>query len=229
MALISIAHPKFRPWLLAEAKKRNYVYLDQIEPPMRVPVYPRELECQETLRDGTEINIRPIKPTDESLLHDMFYRFSQDTIYQRFFAAKKFLPHENLQRFCTIDYDRDMTLVASMRIGEVEQIIAMALWIKNEEDDFAESACVVADEYQGRGIATILMRKLAHIARERGLDGFTAEVFVNNLRMIRVFEKLDCPVESVLQGETLVLRMPFRDDLTTHSAPGVVLSGTTTR
>ncbi len=209
MALISIAHPKFRPWLLAEAKQRCYVYQDQLELPISVPIYPKELESRVALSDGTGLFIRPIKPTDEEMLHDMFYRFSQETIYQRFFAVKKFLPHESLQRFCNVDYDKDMTLVAVTRRGEIEVVVGMALWALDTETNYAEAACVIADEYQGRGIASLLTHRLADIARSRGLSGFTADVLATNLRMIRVFEKLGCPVESTLHGETLSLRMPF--------------------
>src|SRR5438552_478922 len=118
-----------------------------------------------------------------------------------------------------IDYDKDMTLVATLREGDVERVVGMALWAKDAGESFAEAACVIADEYRGRGIATTLMRRLVRIARQRGLAGFTAIVLASNLRMIRVFEKLDCPVESTLEGETLILRIPF-DDAHSHTNEG---------
>jgi GNAT superfamily N-acetyltransferase len=209
LALVSIAHPKFRPWLLAEAKQCNFVYPDQPEPPIHTPVYPHALERREKTRDGAEFLVRPIKPTDESLLHDMFYRFSRETIYQRFFTIKKYLPRRSLQRFCTIDYDRDMTLVATISPQRVEVIVAMALYALEPDTGFAEAAFVVADEHQGRGIGSILMRRLTEIARSRGLRGFTACVLANNARMLRVFEKTGHRVQSRTVGDTVMLRIPF--------------------
>jgi acyl-CoA hydrolase/RimJ/RimL family protein N-acetyltransferase len=216
MALISIAHPKFRPWLLAEAKQRHFVYSDQIEPPMHVPLYPRQLEIPFQSRDGLGILIRPIKPTDEEKLHDMFYRFSRETIYQRFFAVKKTLPRKSLQEFCTIDYDTDMTLVASIRKREAETIVGMALYAFDARTGFAEAACVVADEYQGHGIGTRLMQQIQAVAEAREVKGFTAEVLTSNLRMIRVFEKCGYPVVSRSNGDTISLRIPFEKQLNKH-------------
>jgi acyl-CoA hydrolase/RimJ/RimL family protein N-acetyltransferase len=209
VALISIAHPKFRSWLLAEAKQRRFVYADQIEPPMHVPLYPRQLETTVRLRDRLSVLIRPIKPTDESKLHDMFYRFSRETIYQRFFMVKKTLPRKSLQEFCTIDYDTDMTLVASIRGPDTEMIVGMALFAFDRGTGFAEAACVVADEFQGRGIGTQLMQKLVDVAESRHVKGFTAEILSNNLRMLRVFEKCGYPIETCSNGDTTSLRISF--------------------
>lgn len=209
MALISIAHPKFRPWLLAEAKQRHFVYSDQIEPPMHVPLYPRHLETRFQSRDGLNVLARPIKPTDEAKLRDMFYRFSRETIYQRFFVVKKTLPRRSLQEFCTIDYDTDMTLVASIRGQYTESIVGMALYALDRGTGFAEAACVVADEYQSRGIGTHLMLQLLAVAEARKVKGFTAEVLTDNLRMLRVFEKCGYPIETCSNGDTMSLRIPF--------------------
>lgn len=209
MALISIAHPKFRPWLLAEAKQHRLVYRDQLEPPLRAPVYPKRLETQARCKDGTTVLIRPIKPTDESLLREMFYRLTQETIYHRFFATRRMMPHEHLQRFCNVDYERDMTLVASLRSGDDEKLIGFATYNREPEGDFAEAAFLVDDAWQGRGIGTLLMRRLTEIAEVRGLDGFTAIVLSDNLRMMRVFEKCGYPIEVVNRSDTLSLRIPF--------------------
>jgi acyl-CoA hydrolase/ribosomal protein S18 acetylase RimI-like enzyme len=211
MALISIAHPKFRPWLLAEAKEHRLVYPDQLEPPVHTPVYPKQLEVRVRDRQGTELLIRPIRPTDESLLHEMFYSLSQETIYQRFFATRKTLPHQNLQEFCVIDYERDMVLVASLPEGAVEKIVGWAMYSLSPETGFAEASFVVLDECQGRGIGTLLMRRLTEIAEARGLNGFTAIVLANNRRMLRVFEKCGYPLQTRLEGEFMQLRIPFKE------------------
>ncbi|MFO0973598.1 MAG: GNAT family N-acetyltransferase [Phycisphaerae bacterium] len=210
MALISVAHPKFRPWLLAEAKQRKYVHVDQLEPPFRTPIYPKQFEATARTKDGMTVLLRPIKPTDEERLHDMFYRFSQETIYQRFFAIKNFLPQRSLQQFCTIDYDQDMTLVASLRQGEVETIIGMSMFALDPKSGWAEAACVVADEYHGRGVGTLLLRQLTTIALGRGVRGFTAVVLGSNAAMIHCFGKCGFPIQKSLNGDTVAIRIPFQ-------------------
>ncbi|RMF83941.1 MAG: GNAT family N-acetyltransferase, partial [Planctomycetota bacterium] len=114
-----------------------------------------------------------------------------------------------LQEFCTIDYDRDMTLVATITRNDVEQVIGWALFTRTAEDGFAEAAFLVADEWQGRGIGTHLMRRLTEIAEARGVQGFKAIVLATNASMLRVFEKCGYPVEKVAEGEMIRLRIPF--------------------
>ena len=209
MALISIAHPKFRPWLLAEAKRRRFVYRDQIEPEIKVSVYPAEYEANVQTKDALPYRIRPIKITDEPMLHEMFYQFTQETVYQRFFAVKKYFEHKNLQRFCTIDYDRDMTLVATIREDVVTRVIGMALYVRDPETGYGDAAFVVADAFQDRGVGSELIRRLTEIAHQRGLRGYTADVLATNTRMLHVFEKLGYDVDTTAEGDTLSIRIAF--------------------
>ncbi len=188
LALISVAHPRFRPWLLAEAKHARFVYMDQLEPPMDTPVYPRRLESRARLGDGTEILIRPIKCTDESLLHGLFYRLSQETVYKRFCGIVKQMPHKDLQRFCTIDYVRDMTLAATIMRGDIERIVALATYNLNAQSGFAEIAMVVDDPFQGRGIGKLLMQRITDLAKARQLKGFTAYTLGHKARCCACFD-----------------------------------------
>lgn len=209
MALISIAHPKFRPWLLAEAKQRRLVYGDQLEPPMRVAVYPKPLESRIMLRGGESLLLRPIKATDELLLHQMFYGLSPESVYHRFFATRKTMPHANLQAFCTIDYDRDMTLVATARDEGNEKVVGWASYNRMPDEGMAEVSFLVDDSWQGRGIGSALLARLREIAESRGVRGFTATVLTENARMLRVFERCGLPMETHMAGETTRLRMRF--------------------
>jgi acyl-CoA hydrolase/GNAT superfamily N-acetyltransferase len=211
MALVSIAHPKFRPWLLAEGKRSKLIYLDQLEPPLETPVYPRRLETHARLDDGTEVLIRPIKPTDESLLHGMFYRLSQETIYKRFCGIVKYMPHKNLQRFCTVDYERDMTLVATTRQGELERVVGLATYNLNPQTGFAEMAMLVDDAFQRRGIGKLLMRRMTELAKARQVRGFTAYTLGYNSPMLCVFQCTGFAVEVTPEGEGFAVRIPFDD------------------
>ncbi len=210
MALINVAHPKFRPWLMAEAKSRRLVYRDQIELPMRPPTYPEELERWIELKDGTRAFLRPLKLTDEPMLRDMFYRLSPESVHYRFFQVIKSMPHEKLQEFLRIDYEADMALVALTSSTEEDaRMIAIAHYLKEPRSNFAEAAFLVGDDWQGKNIGTQLMATLLEAAQLQGIAGFTAEVLADNRGMLRVFHKCGYAVESRLDGGVYSLKIPF--------------------
>ncbi len=83
MELIAIAHPKFRPWLIEEAKKLNLIYQDQLFIPGEKGMYPEHLEMYRTTKSGLDIFLRPVKITDEPLLKEFFYTLSGNSMYLR--------------------------------------------------------------------------------------------------------------------------------------------------
>jgi GNAT superfamily N-acetyltransferase len=153
--------------------------------------------------------IRAIKPTDESLLREMFYRLSQNTVYKRFSGIVKYMPHENLQRFCTVDYRREMSIVATIQRTGIERIVGLVSYSLDAKTGFAEIAMVVDDAFQKRGIGKRLMRRMTDVAKARGLKGFTAFTTGYNGPMIRVFESAGYPVEATPEGPDFTLRIPF--------------------
>lgn len=207
LALASIAHPKFRPWLVAEAKRRRLLYSDQLEPQVRVPLYPKSVETRVQV-EGGPVLIRPARPTDERLLKDLFYRLSETTIYLRFFSKLKYMPHETLQRFCTIDYETEFTLLATVRAGDDERCIGWASY-HLLEDDYAEVAFLVEDAWQQRGIDLVLLRRLIEIAEARQVAGFSAVVLATNTHMLRVLERGGYPLETRQQDDVILVRIPF--------------------
>ena len=112
MDLIAIAHPKFRPWLIEAARKRTLIYKDQVFIPGEKGMYPEELEIYRTTSKGLNIFLRPVKITDESMLKDFFYDLSEDSMYMRFFSARKDMPHKRLQDFVAVDYSKKMEILA---------------------------------------------------------------------------------------------------------------------
>jgi acyl-CoA hydrolase/RimJ/RimL family protein N-acetyltransferase len=209
MALISIAHPKFRPWLVACARQRNLLHLDVEERLAPRPTYPAQLETHVQAKDGTPLLLRPIKPDDELRLRHMLYGLTRESIYQRFFATHEFLVHDSLQRFLTIDYDRNMSVVGAVEHDGQEEIVGWATYSLEPRTRFAEVAFVVDESYQGRGIGTLLMRRLTEIAEARGLRGFTAIVLADNMPMLRVLENCGYPMECSRQGDTVYVRISF--------------------
>jgi GNAT superfamily N-acetyltransferase len=209
VALIQIAHPKFRPWLLAEAKARHMVYPDQVELPVQTPIYPDELERWIDLKDESRAFMRPLKLTDESLLRDMFYKLSAESVHYRFFRMIKAMPHEKLKEFLRVDYDADMALVVLTGSAEDAEVVAIAHYSKNRRTNYADAAFLVRDDWQGKGIGTKLMKGLADVARAHGIAGFTADVLAENHGMLRVFHRCGYAVESELEEGVYHLKVPF--------------------
>ena len=210
LALVSIAHPKFRPWLLAEAKARHLVYADQIEPEFSMATYPDRLERWAKLKDGSDVFIRPLRMTDEPALRDTFYALSEETVYHRFFRHLPTMPHARLQAFMRTDYERVMALVATPQNAEDQPILAVARYDLDGRTNLAEAAFVVRDEWQGKGLGTLLFGALTAAAREQGIAGFTASVLADNVGMMRVFHHAGYPIESRLVDGTYELDHPVR-------------------
>jgi len=209
LALIQIAHPKFRPWLLAEAKTRHLVSADQIEIPITTPVYPEDQEIWVDLRKGDRVFVRPLKLTDESLLRDMFYKLTPDSIHYRFFRMLSSMPHDKVQDLLRFDYQADTALVALTDATIDAKMVAIAHYSTEPRSNFAEAAFLVRDDFQNRGLGTALLLNLLEVARTNGIAGFTAEVLADNHGMLRVFHKCGHPVESRLEEGVYHLTIPF--------------------
>jgi RimJ/RimL family protein N-acetyltransferase len=140
------------------------------------------------LRDGSPVNIRPIRPDDEDMMLALFYRFSPRTVYLRFHQVLKEMSREDVRRFCAVDYDSTFALVATVISGGEERIIAVGRYARFPKRNAAEVAFVVEDPYQGKGLGTHLLHQLALIASERGIRVFEAEVLAQNQDMLRVLK-----------------------------------------
>jgi acyl-CoA hydrolase/RimJ/RimL family protein N-acetyltransferase len=207
MALIGIAHPKFRKQLLTQAKKLSYVYKDQILP--ETGVYPDELKVTMKTGDGAELLVRPIRMTDEEMMSDMFYDLSDQTIINRFFSMLKSMPHRKLQEFCCIDYENDMSLVVIHGKSPRLKMVGVGSYHLNPATNRAEIAFLVADDWQGKGIGTFLMQYLVKIAKSKKITGFTAEVMRDNVAMIALMHKAGVPPKSTQVDGGYLFSMDF--------------------
>jgi acyl-CoA hydrolase/ribosomal protein S18 acetylase RimI-like enzyme len=212
MDLIAIAHPKFRPWLIEAARKRSLIYKDQVFIPGEKGMYPEELETYRTTKKGLEIFLRPVKITDETMLKDFFYDLSEDSMYMRFFSARKDMPHKRLQDFVVVDWSRKMEILAVIKEKERERetIIALGQYELNPDKYLAEVAIVVKDEYHGMGVGKELLSYLTYIARRHGLLGFTADTLVENKAMVSLFEKMGFYTEKRREEGVYEMKMLFR-------------------
>ena len=205
MALINIAHPKFRRELIQAAKSLKYVYEDQIELSWEQVRYPEELERYETLRDGSQILFRPVKPTDEPKLADMLYSLSADSVQKRFFSSTMAFPHRNVQQLTNIDYEQDLAIVCTVPGPAEEELIAIAQYFLDPKTQSAEVAFIVQDDWQQKGMGTLLMQYLTDIARKRGVKTFNAKVIAQNKAMMAVFHNCGLAVKTEFDGEAFSL------------------------
>ncbi len=208
LALINIAHPDFREQLLQEAKLRKYAFVDQLPP---LGVYPAELEKTVTLQDGTEILLRPIKPTDERLEQELFYSLSDEAIYRRFFSSMQAMPHERVQYYTTIDYEAQMAIVAVLEKNGDEDFIGVGRYVRDKDSDMAELALLVRDDWQGKGVGTLLHTYLAQIAQSHNIGGFKAEILQHNKRALRVFTKAAGKVETTFEDGVFLASYRFNN------------------
>lgn len=209
--LISIAHPKFRPWLLEEAKKRTLVFKDQAFVPGEKGMYPEDLETYRTTKQGLDILLRPVKITDEQMLKDFFYALSEDSMYLRFFSQRKDMPHKRLQDFVAVDYTRKMEILAVIQGKEKETVIGLGQYELNRDLHTAEAALVVKDQCQNQGIGTELLSYLTYLAKRQGLLGFTAEVLIENKPMLHLFEKTGFEIERRSEEGVYEMRIRFSE------------------
>ncbi len=209
MELMRVAHPKFRPWLLREAKARNLVYRDQAYVPGKRGEYPEHLETYRTTKLGQEVLLRPVRISDEPLLKDFFYALSDQSIYQRFISSRKDMPHERLQEFVVIDYTSEMVILAVMTIDEREVVAGVGQYGIDAQTHTAEVALVVRDDIQKRGVGTELLNYLTLLARKEGLLGFTAEVLIENRPMMRLFERAGFSIDKKRGAGVYELKMLF--------------------
>lgn len=187
LALISIAHPDYRAKLLKDAIAAKYVRSEHAEIAGKINVGPVEMRTTMLLNDGTQITFRPIHPTDESRMRELFHALSRQTVYYRFMKEMKALPQKQIQDFIYVDHRNDVAIVATLPEAHGEDIIAVGRYYLDPKINRAEVAFVVRDEWQNRGIGGFLLRHLVAIARRNGIAGFTAEVLTDNKPMQAVF------------------------------------------
>jgi GNAT superfamily N-acetyltransferase len=149
------------------------------------------------LRDGTVVSIRPIRPEDAPRLQALFTRLSPASIYLRFLGYRKMLSDEEARNLVGVDYHNRMAFVACLQQRPGERIIGVARYavVEGVVPCSAEAAVVVEDEFQGRGLGTILLKKLVAYARENGVRSFWATVHRNNAQILRFIKLSGLPVE----------------------------------
>jgi len=159
-------------------------------PHLVITPYPTRYTTTWKLLDGTEVILRPIRPEDEPLEHELLSNLSEETLRTRFFSIIKDITHEMLIRFCNIDYDREMAIVAELKEGNKKRIIGIGRLIIEPDLRSGEYAVLVHDAYQGKGLGYKLVDVIIGIAQDKELEEIHGTVLTENEKMLRVARKL---------------------------------------
>jgi RimJ/RimL family protein N-acetyltransferase len=171
------------------------------------------------LRDGTPVLIRAVRPDDRERIVAAFHKLEPETIYTRFFSAKKELTETDLRRIDASDFEHAVALVATLGSGADEIIIGGGAYTVLErpgEPRTAELSFTIEEDYQGQGLSTLFLALLTEIGRGRGIERFEAEVLAGNSPMLRVFERSGLPQTRRLEDGVVHVHM----SLAPPAAPG---------
>jgi RimJ/RimL family protein N-acetyltransferase len=140
------------------------------------------------IRDGAQVDVRPIEPGDKDAMRDGFARLSPESRYERFLSPLDQLSNSMLRYFTEVDHHDHEALVAFDT--EDGRAVGVARYVREDDPEVAEAAIIVADDWHGRGLGTALLHELAERAREEGIKRFTAMVLARNEDMIDMLFRL---------------------------------------
>ncbi len=207
-ALISISHPDFRDWLFDEAKKLGLLGPERTLREEIHSIYPLGLE-ESRVMDGRKITFRPVKPTDERSIQEHYYGLDKTDVVSRFFHEKTSFVSKQIERTFIIDYHKDMTIVVVEGQVGFEKVLAVGEYYLNPETNLAEIAFSVDKEWQGKGLSSILIKKLAEAAKKNGIKGLTAYTDKENKRMVKLFNTLEYEVKNKYENNMIYLEALF--------------------
>ena len=162
---------------------------------MVISPYPKKYETLWMLRNGQQVLLRPIKPEDEPLWLEMFQSFSEESIRYRFFQILKDTPHEVRVRYCNIDYDREIAIVAEITDQGRRKILGVTRLSIEPNGKAGEIAFIVTDQWQGLGLGTKMVDYVLEIAKEKGIEKVYAIMLQDNYRAISLSKKMGFKLE----------------------------------
>lgn len=159
---------------------------------------------QQTLHNGLSVTFRPIECTDQVEFKEFFKALSPASVHFRFLEIIKELPKESVEKYCNLDFNREIAIIA-LPIGG-NKIVAVARLILNLKDRRGEFALVIADAWQGFGLGTELLAYLIKIAGDYQLEELDCVLSADNSRMIGLAEKFGLKVKST-DGDTIEMTL----------------------
>ncbi|HVX12758.1 MAG TPA: GNAT family N-acetyltransferase [Pirellulales bacterium] len=168
--------------------------------------YPDEYKRRVTLADGQQATLRPIKPEDEPLWHDLLANCSEESIWSRFRYLFKQTTHEMATRFCFLDYDRELAIVAEVEHDGVRTLIGVGRLVADTDHRQAEYAVLVTDRWQSRGLGSSLTDYCLEIAQNWRVRQVIAETSPTNGRMLAIFRARGFEFDHTLAPDVVLAR-----------------------
>ena len=182
-----------------------------IERVVDVPTVDSRAMDSGVLRDGTTVELAPMRPTDERRLVEFHHGLSPDTVRRRFFSLHPELTPAELERFTHVDH-LDREAIIPVRDG---QIVAVGKFDRIARSPAAEFAFVVADSWQGRGLGTVLLSRLIERARQVGVARLVAQTLADNRQMRAVFRHAGLPITERVEAGIVDVTMDLGPEAAT--------------
>ncbi|MEM4734031.1 MAG: GNAT family N-acetyltransferase, partial [Candidatus Bathyarchaeia archaeon] len=170
--------------------------------------YPQKYIAARKLKNDAQVLLRPVKPEDEKRFNEFLSSLSEETMRFRFFQILKDVSHDLLVKYCNLDYNREVTIIAEHQ-QDSRKIVGAGSVIVEPDGNSGEFAVVVGDEWQGLGLGSKLMDHLIMIARDMRLEWIFGYVLPNNYKMLRMCAKMGFTSEQ-LDEETVKLALALR-------------------
>jgi acetyltransferase len=167
---------------------------------MVISPYPKKYEILWSLKNGQDVILRPIKPEDEPMWLEMFQNFSEESIRYRFFQMLRDTPHEVRVRYCNIDYDREIAIVAELTVEGRRKILGVARLSIEPSGKGGELAFVVGDRWQNMGLGTKMVDYVLDIAKEKGVEDVFSIMLPDNYRALSLTKKMGFDIEYLSDG-----------------------------
>ena len=217
LALIEVAHPRWREELLKAAKKLGYVRADQYLASQSA--YSVHEERIVTLKNGSKVMMRPARAADAEALQRLFHRLSEDDIYTRFFRRVRSLSYQDLQTLCNVNHETEVAFLAVTGPRENEEIVGSACYFLSPTTNLAEVAFMVAPEFQGAGLGTALQACLQEYAMSRNVRGFVFEILPRNTSMLRLAARTQGTITTSRDEDIVHVTALFSNSGSTSRSP----------
>jgi acetyltransferase len=179
--------------------------------------YPKKYEMPWKLRNGQKVLLRPIKPEDEPMWLEMFQSFSEEAIRYRFFQMLKDTPHEVRVRYCNIDYDREIAIVAESS-EDHKRILGVGRLSIEPDGKTGELAFIIGDQWQGQGLGSKVVDFVLEIAKEMRVETVYAIMLPDNRRALNLTKKMGFKLEYLSDG-TVKGTLDLREEMPSEKCP----------
>ncbi len=181
--------------------------------------YPKKYELLWMLENGQQVLLRPIKPEDEPMWEEMFQNFSEESIRYRFFGMLRDTPHEMRVRYCNIDYDREIAIVAETTTEGRRKLLGVTRLAIEPDGKSGELAFIVGDKWQNYGLGTKMVDYTLDIAKDMGVENVISIMLQDNYKALSLTKKMGFTLEYLKDG-TVKGVLDLREELPEEACRG---------